>query len=185
MKIRIKESVTYSWDEIDVEQTKSQCDKYFDRETFDHESKPLIITDFDIGTNSRGQMVIDFQSKNHKYFEIKPSMIWHSWDDNEIDEDEPCEFGSRSIRMESFTKAILKDDKDINFPLWATEMVITPESEEEVDLLGDRVSVLQLKWQYALTFLKFEDFDIDKKNEDSLDKGEEFKQGEWIYKFKF
>lgn len=30
MKIRIKTPVSYSWDEIDVEETRSQCDKYFD-----------------------------------------------------------------------------------------------------------------------------------------------------------
>lgn len=183
MKIRIKQPNIYSWDEINLERTKTECDEYFDEEMFNYESKPLVITDFEIGKNTRGQMVIDFESKNHKYFNIWDGMGWLSWDDNPINEEE-SNFGSRFVHMESQTKIVPKEGA-VDWPvaLWETKMIISPESEEEKELLGDRVSVLPLKYQYALTFLRWKDYNIDKLSKDSLDEGEEFKLEDTVYLF--
>jgi hypothetical protein len=176
MKIRIKEPHYLDLDEIDIEKTDN-----FSMEEFKYETQPLVITDFMIGKNNRGQMVITFSSKNHKYFNIWDTMSWKSWDDNQIDGEEESEFGSRGLHIESQTEVY---DKELGFKrsLWSTEMIITPETEEEKELLADRVSSIANKWGYSLVFLDFGDYGIDNLDEEN-NMDETFELGDNIYHY--
>jgi len=176
MKIRIKEPKLYTWDEIDVEKSE----KNFSKEEFDYECKPLVLKNFKVGLNSCGQLVIEFGSENHKYFKVGCNTGWCSWDDNQVVDEAPSEFGSRTIFLESHTKVW---DKELEFlsSLWRTELVITPETKEEDKLIEGTVSALPLKWQYALTFLSWEDYDVETLDSENCD--EEFMLGDHVYKY--
>lgn len=167
MKIRFKEIVHHDWDEIDLDGTR-KVNKYFDREAYDEEMKPVTLKNLEIGLNRVGQLVMSFDSKNHKYFKIRSqSMCSMSWDDNPIEVEEGSntpeeyEFGSRSFGIESCERIVPKD-QDWETWLWCVEVVLTPETQEEETLLGDCIDSLPTKWAYQILFLDLDDYFAEK-----------------------
>lgn len=182
MKIRLTKQYTIPWEEIDIEQTNLRYED-ITKEIYDLETKPLDIRNVRMGKNDRGQLVLIFDSKNHKYFEIWPNMGSKSWDDNPTDDGE-SEFGSKDIHICSDVEVIEKSEDDYkpSRNLWSCDIVISPESKEEEELLGYKVASQPLKWEYALTFMTYDDFGFDKRLEGSFDEDEQMKE-DMIYFF--
>lgn len=182
MKVRITKQNIIPWKDINIEQTATVCDE-INKEIYCIEAQPLDIRNFCMGKNNRGQLVFTFDSKNHKYFDICENMGSMSWDDNEV-EGGKSEFGSKCIELYSYVRVVKKSQDGCKIPreLWSCEMIITPENKEEKELIGYKVVSQPLKWSYALTFMVYSDFDLDKQLEGSFSEDEKMEE-DMIYFF--
>lgn len=165
MKILLKKRLLIDWEEIDVEKTKEKCDEYFSKDSYDYEARDLVLENLCVGKNGRGQIIIGFDSKNHKYFEIDQYPSWNSWDDVVVEGEESCGFGSRDIGIKSSTK-VWEKNGDWAQPIWMSSLVVVPENEEEDNLIDGYIFALPLKYEYSIIFIPMDDYFMELKERD-------------------
>lgn len=121
--------------------------------------KPIEIENIEFYKNKKNQWVVYFDSKNHKYLDVKYNTTC-----SHIDGDY-CKFGSaRGFEIEtceSWKTSRKWDDEeyDVELPEDRMRLFLIPESDEEDKELSGVAAILPNKWSYCICIVPYEDFE--------------------------
>lgn len=133
-------------------------------------TKPILIKNFSVGKNTKGQYVINFKTENHKYLNVEYNMS-----------------GSGRIADGNWAYAITistheeYEDDGLKLPISRTNIWLEPDNEEEKKLIGGMMCILPEKWEYSLVLIPFEDFYTDEADINIDEFEEESDAGLMIY----
>lgn len=122
-----------------------------DKEYLAEVSKPIDIRNIVIGKNSKGQFTIKFETKNHKYLKV-----FHGVSSSHSHADGSYEYMSRGIELETPEKYY---DPELEFEVSFGKVILwlTPETQEENELISGVACATALKWEYGVVFVEYED----------------------------
>ena len=134
-------------------------------------TQPILLKNFNIGKNSKGQYVINFKTENHKYLLVEYNMS-----------------GSSRITDGKWARAITistyetYDDGDgLKMPISRTNIWLEADNDEEDKLISGMMCILSEKWEYSLVLIPFEDFYTDEPDLEIDKFEEEDESGMMIY----
>jgi hypothetical protein len=112
---------------------------------------PIELENIKLSENKHGQIILSFNTKNHKYLDIN-----YNTSSSHVD-GEYCEFGSRGFVIETND---LFQPKELSFeiPESSLTLYLIPESDEEKQKLWGISAILPQKWSYVICIVPFEDF---------------------------
>jgi|LakMenE01Jun11ns_1017448.scaffolds.fasta_scaffold9308038_2 hypothetical protein len=112
---------------------------------------PIELEDIELSENKHGQIILSFNTKNHKYLDIGYGIASFHVDG------EYCEFGSRGFVIETND---LFQPKELSFeiPESSLTLYLIPESDEEKQKLWGISAILPQKWSYVICIVPYKDF---------------------------
>jgi len=149
MKLYLDKQMTEDLSRFSNEELES-----FDIYSREYAQKQILLKGVSLDKNAKGQLVIQFNSENHKYLRCEFGI----WTNQCIEDDyETCKFGAKGLRISTFGK--FKDEKLGNSmrPISSLTMWLEAESEEEEKLLNGQALIVPMKWNYVIVIIPWED----------------------------
>jgi hypothetical protein len=113
---------------------------------------PILLENIKLSENRHGQIILGFETKNHKYLDISYS-IASSHVDGEY-----CEFGMAKGFEIATQERCIPEGVEREYPESLLTLYLIPENEEEVNKLWAKEAVLPTKWSYEICLVPFHDF---------------------------
>lgn len=113
---------------------------------------PIQLDGVEVIKNKKGQWVLSFSSRNHKYLNIN-----YCISSSHIN-DEKCEFGmAHGFEIET-CETWFDEEWNMEVPEDKITLWLIPESKEEDEELSGMAAILPQKWRYAVCMVPYKDF---------------------------
>lgn len=107
---------------------------------------PILIKEFSLGLNDKGQYCFNFKTENHKYLSIEYNTSRSS----------PNGRWEQGIGISTYE--MYDDGDDIKLPISRTHIWLQADTDEENELIRGMISVLPEKWEYSCVIIPYNDF---------------------------
>lgn len=114
--------------------------------------KPIELDGVKVFKNKKGQWVLSFSSKNHKYLNINYNIAGSHING------ERCKFGAAHGFEIETCETWFDEEWNLEVPEDKVTLWLIPESKEEGEELSGREAVLPEKWSYSVCIVPYEDF---------------------------
>ena len=130
----------------------------------------IVIENINVTQNERGQWLVDFASKNHKYLQVRYIMS-----SGHIDRKPQYLDDGSLATCEAFVIDTHEEAQEDGFtlPLSSTVLWLIPETREECSAINGVAAIMATKWCYCCCIVAYNDFAPDDNNKNI---GKRFKQ---------
>lgn len=169
MKIYIDKQATEDLSKYTDEQLKS-----WNIDRREHAQLPIAISDFNLGLNPDGYVILTFKTDNHKYLDIQ----YRTSSSRRVNEDYADKpWSSRGIEIcthEEFKAGDYGDGTAMMLPVSRLIIWLEPDTLAEKEAIDGLMCVMPTKWQYEMIIVPYGKFYSDDDSEfDPIDELED------------
>ena len=147
----------------------------------EYAQQPIILKNISLNKNSKGQLVLTFDTENHKYLKVEYGM----WSNRRVNEDyNEYPWGSHCFGISTpceYKESDFSDGEPLMLSVSNLEIWLEPDTAEEDTMLSGLACILPTKYSYSIAIIPWADLEIDVKEDDIIPNLE----SDMIYFFEF